>query len=269
MDNNTLKNHKGFNIKKDSYIKRKKVEDTFFSNSKTDLIFCLNDEYLIALNSISNTSYYFGYFFKSRYINQSLQVLPELEQTTDTNMSKLFQKAKETLEKQNKEIGPSDSIDYEVYRPTNRRRLKDMLNHLIGEENTSKMLTDDSSFKFGLIEFLFFSFLLDTYSDRDAKKFRKKAFSSLSRSYYHRLKRGVEILSLFHPFIGDPKKIINSWHYEAGISKQKLEKELAIFNKAIERALDVAYSSDETQTHIDYIQDIVAEATTRVNNINK
>ncbi len=269
MDTTISNKHRKFNVKKDSFFKRKKIEDAFFPYNKVDFIFCLSDECLIALNSSSKNLYHFGYFFKSRYINQAMKVLPELEQVTETNMSNLFKKAQDMLKKQNKQFDSRDSNIYDTYRPTNRRRLKDMLTHLIGKKNTDKMLKNNGSFKFGLIEFLFFSFLLDTYSERDAKKFRKRKFSEVSESYHNRLKRGVEILFLLHSFSGDPQKIINSWHYEADISKQKLKNELVIFKKAIKNALKAAYSSDETKIHVDYIRDIVSDATKRINNINK
>ena len=99
----------------------------------------------------------------------------------------------------------------ENYIKVERRRLRQMLDYLLGKENRKTVFVED--FKFNVFDYQFFDFLLDTYNTKDSRRFRsiikalspkakresKYKISDLDSNFIYIIKCGVKNFVLLHP----------------------------------------------------------------------
>ena len=105
---------------------------------------------------------------------------PELrEETEDACIDTVVNWINERVvhEINNNENEKASICTYEVFKRDQKRKLSAMLNALIGNENSLELLKEGSNrLLFGILEFMFFSYLVDTKATQNGKLLRKKVF---------------------------------------------------------------------------------------------
>ena len=137
-----------------------------------------------------------------------------------------------------------------------------MLDALIGQKNAIKILQEDEGrFLFGVIEFRFFSYLVDTYATSNGGYLRKKQYSYITPDYCFCLSAGIKMMETMHSAIGDTAKIIDSWKYDEKIAQNHLKSELNKLKQTIDEAYDNAWVSQFSTQLLSKLSDKVSSIT--------
>lgn len=260
-----------FDTKKDHIWERINVERQLLKDDQWKILSALDEEYRKALNTVSFDLYYLEYFYKSRYIEKACTIYFDLEtETAEESMLEVISTIEEKIDKENTKYGKSQMPTYEIFKRDQNRKLNNMLSVLINKNNALEILKEgQETLKFGVLEFRFFSFLVDTYDNTNAKCLRKKKYSYITQDYYFILKNGIIMLSELHPNVGDAELLVSSWKYDATIAQKHLEDEVEKFKKTLDKAVKAAYMSDYSELHLDYIADMVTKITQSIEDIFK
>lgn len=251
-----------FDTQKDPVWERLAVERELLEDEHWKVLMSFDDEYRNVINALSNELYYLEYFYKSRYIELARTVYPKVEEETiGQSMYAVVKWIEETIAKESETLGRTSMKPYDEFRRDQKRKLEDMLIALTGKENAISILRGNcGKFQFGVLEFRFFSFLVDTYKHQNAWYLRRGKYSYMTHDYYICLRTGVIMLSEMHPLIGDPEILINKWNYDAKLSQDHLNNEIEKFKCVVDKATEIAYQSNYSKLYLDYLADIVSKA---------
>lgn len=261
QDKTVFEQKRKFDIKNDDIWKRLDYERDLLNTCPWNIFAAMDREYINALNIVTTGLYYPEYIFQSRYIEMVSQEFPSFKENCK------YIDLSDVLEQSDHIMALNSRESYESHKRKLRRHLEDMLSALLGKKTALGILKDNNKYHFGCVEFSFFSFLLDTYLHKNAKHLRKKGYSKITYDYYLCLKEGIFLISESHPALGDPERIIERWKYDIKSSHDDLNNRIDELKTMVDSAVKMAYQSDFSKLHLDYLADIIENTTKSIKEV--
>ena len=239
---------------------------------KLNLMLMLKPEYMDALNKLTNKIYNYEYIYKSRYIMYIKAQKPTFyndhkNESVSTFMSSVEDQFIIDSNHDTKPVLKWVSA-YSTFKKDQIRILSRMLQGLLMDASAYKILKDNKrNAAFGIYEYGFISFLLDTWESDDADRLCNSDFANLSDGYYYCVKLGVDMLARYHTGI-DTQAIKNAMkEHEIHTSKTRLVHETKLLVESVNKVLNNNDCSTATRIYCDYISDIIKKATSSIDAI--
>lgn len=229
-------------------------------------------EYMDALNALTNNMYNFEYIYKSRYIRYIKEKSPSFYNNHKDQSFKDFLTAIEEQFAQDSSLDTKPVLKYasaySTFKKDQLRILSKMLKGLLMDDLAYKKMKDNKkTSKFGVYEFGFFSFLIDTAVTDDGKKLCNSDFSNLSFGYYCCMKLGINMLSRYHQGIDVTSATMEMKKYNITSSKSELIHAINQLMKDIKPLLAANDCSPEAVKYVDYITAIINNARNCIDDI--